>query len=89
MLVKGLDQSGQRIYMMEAWACPRGGHTRWMFCCRGGGCPFTQSLQSEWQYLCRCVPGGGVHLEPVEAAIQQVFIPELLAVKSDSVDANF
>jgi len=50
---------------------------------------FTQSLQSEWQYLCRCVPGVGVHLEPVEAAIQQVFIPALLAVKPESVDADF
>ena len=35
------------------------------------------------------MPGVGVHLEPAEAAIQQVFIPALLAVKSDSVNADF
>ena len=50
---------------------------------------FTQSLQSEWQYLCRCVPGVGVHLEPVEAAIRQEFIPALLAVEYDLVDDDF
>ncbi|KAL7528269.1 hypothetical protein ACHAXR_002355, partial [Thalassiosira sp. AJA248-18] len=33
---------------------------------------FTQSLQAEWQYLCRCVLGVEVHLKPAEAAIDEV-----------------
>ncbi|KAL7524012.1 hypothetical protein ACHAXR_000406, partial [Thalassiosira sp. AJA248-18] len=50
---------------------------------------FTQSLHAEWQYLCRCVPGVEVHLEPVEVAIREVLIPALLAVKPDEVKDDF
>jgi hypothetical protein len=46
---------------------------------------FTQSLQAEWQYICRCVPGAGQHLEPVETAIRELFIPALLGVPGAEV----
>jgi hypothetical protein len=50
---------------------------------------FTMSLQAEWQYLCRCVPGVGAHLAPVEDAIQQQLIPALLGVKFEEVSSDF
>ncbi|KAL7532612.1 hypothetical protein ACHAXR_004742, partial [Thalassiosira sp. AJA248-18] len=50
---------------------------------------FTQSLQAEWQYLCRCVPGVEVHLEQVEVAIRKVLIPALLDVKPEEVKEDF
>ena len=46
---------------------------------------FTQSLQSEWQYLSRCVPGVGVHLQPVEDAIRKHLIPALFQTTPDRV----
>ena len=46
---------------------------------------FATSLQVEWQYLCRCVPGVGQHLAPVEAAIRMLLIPALLQVKPGDV----
>ena len=46
---------------------------------------FTQSLQSEWQYLSRCVPGVGKHLQPVEDAIKEYLIPALFQTTPDKV----
>ena len=46
---------------------------------------FTQSLQSEWQYLSRCVKGVGAHLQPVEDAIREHLIPSLFQTTSDKV----
>jgi hypothetical protein len=43
------------------------------------------SLQAEWQYLCRVVPGVEWFLGPIETAISAKFIPALLQV-SDPVD---
>lgn len=36
------------------------------------------SLQQEWQYLQRVVPGCGAAFQPIEDAIRDVFIPALL-----------
>jgi hypothetical protein len=49
---------------------------------------FTSSLQSEWQYLSRAVPGVEVHLGPVEEAIRDVFIPALLECSAEDVRGN-
>ena len=49
---------------------------------------FATSLQAEWQYLCRCVPGVGRHLAPVEAAIKTLLIPALLEMPVDHVKAE-
>ena len=49
---------------------------------------FTTSLQAEWQYLCRCVPGVGQHLTSVEAAIKTLLIPALLELPVDHVKAE-
>lgn len=49
---------------------------------------FAQSLQPEWQYLSRCVPGVGIHLKPVELAVRQDFIPALLVVEYDQVEED-
>jgi hypothetical protein len=46
------------------------------------------SLQAEWQYICRVVPGAGQYLEPVELALCEKFIPALLQV-SEPVDDVF
>jgi len=43
------------------------------------------SLQAEWQYICRVVPGAEHYLGPIETAIREKFIPALLQV-SDPVD---
>jgi hypothetical protein len=43
------------------------------------------SLQAEWQYLCRVVPGAEQFLGPIESAICEKFIPALLQV-SEPVD---
>ena len=50
---------------------------------------FTQSLQSEWQYMCRCVPGVEKHFGPIEEAIAGVLIPALLAVDKDKICGDF
>ena len=51
---------------------------------------FAQSLEAEWQYLCRCVPGIEKHLGPVEEAIHRhVLIPDLLEVEFEEVLAEF
>ena len=39
---------------------------------------FATLLQSESQYLCRCTPGVGPHLAPLEDAIRMKLIPALL-----------
>jgi hypothetical protein len=49
---------------------------------------FTQSLQSEWQYLSRCVPGVGKHLQPVEDAIREYLIPALFQTTPDKVSED-
>ena len=49
---------------------------------------FATSLQVEWQYLCRCVPGIGRHLAPVEEAIKTLLIPALLELPVDRVQAE-
>ncbi len=43
------------------------------------------SLQAEWQYICRVVPGAEHYLGPIETAICEKFIPALLQV-SNPVD---
>ena len=43
-------------------------------------CGFTHSLQAEWQYIGRCVPGVDAHLAPVEDAIQRFLIPALFTI---------
>ncbi len=43
------------------------------------------SLQAEWQYLCRIVPGAEQFLGPIVSAICKKFIPALLQV-SEPVD---
>ncbi len=48
----------------------------------------TSSLQAEWQYICRIVPGAEHYLGPIETAICEKFIPALLQV-SDPVDDSF
>eukprot|EP00957_Ditylum_brightwellii_P056004 4244159-Ditylum_brightwellii.AAC.1 len=35
------------------------------------------SLQAEWQYLQRTVPGVGAHMGPLEEALQKEFLPAL------------
>ena len=45
-------------------------------------------LQAEWQYFCRCVPGVGRHLAPVEDAIKTLLIPALLELPVDHVQAE-
>ena len=42
---------------------------------------FAVSLQSEWQYICRAVPGVEALLQPVEDAIVGEFIPALLDIQ--------
>jgi hypothetical protein len=37
------------------------------------------SLQAEWQYLCRVVPGAEQFLGPIKSAICEKFIPALFA----------
>ena len=49
---------------------------------------FATLLQAEWQYLCRCVPGVGRHLSPVEEAIKTLLIPALLELPVDHVQAE-
>ena len=39
------------------------------------------SLQLEWQYICRAIPGVGEMLRPVENAIKGGFIPVLLDIQ--------
>jgi hypothetical protein len=46
---------------------------------------FTQSLQAEWQYLSRCVPGVEKHLVRVKEAIRCELIPALLQVNESEV----
>jgi hypothetical protein len=46
------------------------------------------SLQAEWQYICRVIPGAEHYLGPIESAICEKFIPALLQV-SDPVDDVF
>ena len=41
---------------------------------------FTISLQAEWQYVQRVVPGTAEFFAPVEAAIRTLFIPALLGM---------
>ena len=50
---------------------------------------FTMSLQAEWQYLCRCVPGVGSHLQPIEDATHQLFIPALFNMKFEEIAPDF
>ncbi len=40
------------------------------------------SLQAEWQYICRDVPGAEHYLGPIETAICEKFIPALLQVSN-------
>ncbi len=46
---------------------------------------FTQSLQAEWQYICRCIPGAEEYLGPVETAIRELLIPSLLGIPATEV----
>ena len=50
---------------------------------------FTTSLQSEWQYLCRCVPGVEEFLGPVEDAIREFFVPAMLQLEAREVSDEF
>mmetsp|Transcript_37593 Transcript_37593/g.78738 ORF Transcript_37593/g.78738 Transcript_37593/m.78738 type:complete len:434 (+) Transcript_37593:218-1519(+) len=49
---------------------------------------FSQSLQAEWQYVCRCVEGVEEHLQPVEEAIQGKLIPVLLECEELDIANN-
>ena len=42
------------------------------------------SLQAEWQYLMRTVPGVGEYMGPVEEALANKFLPKLLGLQSIS-----
>ena len=44
-----------------------------------------QSLQGEWQYLQRVVPGTSEAFAPLEAAISEVFLPALLEEPSENL----
>ena len=46
---------------------------------------FAVSLQLEWQYICRAVPGMEEMLRPVEDAIVGDFIPALLDIQPDEL----
>ena len=46
---------------------------------------FIQSLQAEWQYISRCVPGTEKYLGPVEKAIWELLLPALLGVPAGEV----
>jgi hypothetical protein len=46
------------------------------------------SLQAEWQYICRVVPGAEHYLGPIKTTICEKFIPALLQA-SDPVDDTF
>ncbi len=50
---------------------------------------FTMSLQAEWQYLCRCVPGIGPHLQPIEEAITSHLLPALMEMDPAAVSDEF
>ena len=50
---------------------------------------FTQSLQSEWQYISRCVAGVEEFLQPVEDAIREYFLPAILQERADNIDDEF
>ena len=50
---------------------------------------FSQSLQAEWQYLCRIVPGVGKHLQPVEDAIKTFMIPALFDLPASEMKDDF
>ena len=50
---------------------------------------FTMSLQAEWQYMARVVPGLEAYMQPVEDAIQQSLIPALLGVPVADVTPDF
>ena len=46
------------------------------------------SLQAEWQYICRVIPGAENYLGPIESTNCEKFVPALLQV-SDPVDDPF
>ena len=48
----------------------------------------TMSLQSEWQYLQRVVPGLADAFEPVETALREEFLPALFQVDATAAAAN-
>ena len=45
------------------------------------------SLQSEWQYLQRTVPGVGTLIGPIEEALREKFFPSLFG--GEEIDADF
>ena len=45
------------------------------------------SLQSEWQYLQRTVPGVGTLIGPIEEALREKFFPSLFG--GEEINANF
>ena len=45
------------------------------------------SLQSEWQYLQRTVPGVGTLMGPIEEALREKFFPSLF--RGEEIDADF
>ena len=44
---------------------------------------FATSLQAEWQYMSRAVPGLGAHLQPIEDAIEHDLILALLGCTAE------
>ena len=50
---------------------------------------FTQSLQSEWQYLWCCIPGVEDFLGPVEDAIHEFFLPAIPQEKAEEMTDDF
>ena len=49
---------------------------------------YTISLQAEWQYVQRVVSGTAEFFAPVEVAIRTLFIPALLGIQANEVDAD-
>ena len=49
----------------------------------------TQSLQSEWQYLCRCVLSVEAFLRPVEEAIRRYFVHAMQQKKARAITDKF
>ena len=50
---------------------------------------FVFSLQCEWDYTSRIVPGVAPHLAPIESAIHEHFLPALFEVPPDFITADF
>ena len=58
--------------------------------CKGGSAGFTFCLKNEWQYLqCVVADTGPFFEDPLEKAIQTLFIPALLGLDARDIDGKF